>query len=707
MKAAIRPHHGSPALFVNGKPELFAGYCSYFPLPKFYRDYSAGGGNSFLVTVSLSGRWVRCSAENETAVYGVPIWQGYSTYDYSTVDARIAEILRENPQARIIVRPYLDSPRWWDKLHPEELARQFDGTILRASIGSELWRSETAVALTALLRHLENGPHREAVIGYFLTGQGTEEWYYPDFRGDYSPTMTRCFREWLQVRYGVAEDFSRVKLPSPEEFNGKGEKLFFRSEKERRLTDYSRFVSEKMAETILYFAHVAKQERPNLLCGVFYGYVAMAPQTMGTHGINRLLDSPDLDFISAPNTYIEARRLGTPWPSQGIPDAVKAAGKLWLNESDIRTHLTRNFYQIPGFCAENHPAYGKGVPVFDGYPSPEQGVTALRKCFGWALTQHLDWYWFDLVRGYYDDPVYQQEFARFHAIAAKAFELDRRSAAEVVMLIDPWDSALTSPAGEEFMNNLVFHQILRLSIAGAPFDLLRIDDLEKTDFSQYKLVLFAGMFRLDSRRRRLIDAKLKNAGRHLVWIYAPGIFSDDERTEEEHLHELTGIKLQVKYRETTLRTTWYRRDSELTTFLPGNLEFGAMLPTGPVVSAADPAAQVYGHLCNGQPGWTQKNCGNFTSIHFAAPDVPPEILRRLYDDAGVRVCNRRNDLCYADRNFLTVMANEAGPRRLLPTHSTSGVRELFTGRDIPCENGEFLDEFAAGEVKIYQFNIES
>ncbi|MBI4977572.1 MAG: beta-galactosidase [Spirochaetes bacterium] len=712
MHAEVKNHHGAPALFIDGKPELFDGYCSYFPLPKFYADYASGGGKSFIITVSLSGRWVRQSTENEVAEYDVPIWKGPDTYDFNGLNAKLKEVIDACPNARVIVRLYLDSPRWWDALHPDELVSDPDGKQGRAAIASTIWRSDTAVALKAVITHLDACRYSSNVIGYFLTGQGTEEWYYPDNKFLFGPVMERAFREWLTRRY-VDDDglnrawntgdkrISSVTIPGMREMNVPAERMLFLGNSEKRTIDFLVFISELMAETILHFAGIVKHGRAGVICGAFYGYITYSNALMGTFALEKLLASPDIDFVSSPNLYVEARRLGTPWPSQSAVDSVKAAGKLWLNESDIRTHLTRNFYQVPGFCPETHPIYGKNVAVFNGYTGVREGIAALRKSFGWALAKSVDCYWFDLVRGYYDDPVYQDELSRFGRIFGESLNLDRTSAAAVAVVLDPVASSVLHPHGRGLLTRLVMDQIGELSQSGVPFDVLMLNDLETIDASRYRMLFFCGAFTITSRQRTVLEQRFMNGGRHLVWCYAPGIY-DENGYDTANLSRMTGIDLAVEERAAPMQMSSYTRDTPLTQWLPGELYFGAAVTAGPRVRCVDTGAEIFGSTTDGAPGWVKKTFAAYSSVHFAVPCIPPEILRSLYTDAGVHIYNHANDIFYANRNYISLTPHERGVRRIQLPQKAASVCELFTGRIVGRDCDSFIDEVEAGDVKLYQ-----
>lgn len=727
MKAEIKKYNGVPTLFLNGKSQVFMGYCSYFPKKKYYEDFAKGEGHSYIVTTSLSGRWVSGSMEDEVADYGVPIWKGPKEYDFSTMDGKVKEILDADPGAYIILRIYLDSPRWWDKKYPEEMCLWGNGKKFRASISSEVWRKETSETLQRIIKYVSTLEYSKHIIGYFITGQGTEEWYYHN-GPDYSLPMKKTFEKYLKNKYETIEKlniswnsnfnlFSDSSIPKEEELKRKGEHLTFRSlKKERKVIDYYYFASEIMAETVCYFAKIVKKETNyNLLCGTFYGYAGRAaPASMGTCAIENILKCPDIDFVTTPTCYIESRRIGTPWPSQGIVDSTTLSGKLWLNESDITTHLSRNFYVIPGFCSPNHSRYGKQVTRFNGYPTEKEGITALRKNFCWALSKGVELYWFDLVTGYYDSSVYQEEFTKFRNILQESLALERSSTSKVAIIVDPFAGAYMNSFSNHLLIKTVETQRILLSQSGAPFDEFFTFDMENIDIDQYKIIFFLSTWRFNQKKREIIEKRFKNNKRTLVWVYAAGVYNEKEFSEK-NISDITGIKMKIENIEAPLRIYLSNRDHPLTRYLPGGINFGTEFPCGPLIYSVDKEAERLGSLVYegltststgfGKAGWVKKDFKDWKSIYFASPAIPSIILRKLIKEAGAHIYNNRDDILYANKNFISVFAHEAGVREIkLP--GTYDVKEVFSERKIGKNINSFIDKFTEGEQKLYQLKQE-
>lgn len=732
VKAEIRKHNGTSTLFVNGKPQFFMGYTTYFGKKKIYKRVADSGIHFYLLHISFSGRWLHGGSEDSVGNYTVPIWEAPGKYDFSSLDAGMNRILDADPNAYITIRTYLDSPRWWDKKHPEEMCVWANGKRFRESIASQVWREETGETLKQVISHVRAAGYSSRVIGYSLTGQATEEWYYHSYENgpDYSLPMQQAFQRYLKNEYKTIKklnhswnsafsSFSDIKIPIKDELDRKGKYLtFFSAKTDTNIIDYYNFASRIMAETIRYFAKIVKKATDGqLLCGCPYGYAGRgAEPARGTNAIEDILKCPDLDTVTTPTAYVEQRRIGTPWPSQGIVDSVTLAGKLWLNSSDIRTHLTQSFCAIPGFCAPDHPRYGEHVTIFKGYPDEQDGVTAMRKNFCWSLCKGVNFYWTDLCGMYYDSAIYQKELARFSVIVQETLTQDRSSAAEVAVIIGPFAGAYMEQASGYLLEQAVQAQRILLSQSGVPFDEFYTFDMERMDVDQYKIVFFLSTWKLDRKERELIERKFKSNGRTLVWICAAGAYDDKKEFSVENISDITGITLESENFESIYRIGTSNRDHYLTKYLPGGITFGSEIPFGPITYSIDDKANVLGEIIYinqayqgqafafkkpGKGGWVIKELAKWKSVYFSVPGIPSVILRRLIRYAGVHVYNSRDDILYANKNYVSVFAHEEGTRDIrLPGRYK--IREVFSNREIGSNIDSFCDVFEEGQQNLYR-----
>ena len=235
------------------------------------------------------------------------------------------------------------------------------GLISRQSFSSKKWLEDASVALVKLLDRIENSKYADRIIGYHVGYGGSGEtvlWGRMSERyGDYGIGNKKAFFDWGIDKYGSIEKLAEawmqpnisrdnVVIPSPEERYSNTETIesFFRGDKKDVVSiDYDMFMSEVNAKAIEYFGKVIKEKTGDKLVGSFYGYflhIDNASYT-GHLAIDRLLESPYVDFLAAPKAYYR-NVAGEPG---GVLSATMSINrkKIWLDELDNRTHLSKGF----------------------------------------------------------------------------------------------------------------------------------------------------------------------------------------------------------------------------------------------------------------------------------------------------------------------------------------------------------------------------
>ena len=112
---------------------------------------------------------------------------------------------------------------------------------------------------------------------------------------------------------------------------------------ERQAIDFYEFISNMDADAILHFARIVREATEGKsLVGTYYAYLTahgINQQDSGHLAARRVFDSPDIDFLMSPPNYWY-RKPGEACTFMSATDSLRLRGKLWLDESDHRTHLT-------------------------------------------------------------------------------------------------------------------------------------------------------------------------------------------------------------------------------------------------------------------------------------------------------------------------------------------------------------------------------
>ena len=416
------------------------------------------------------------------------------------------------------------------------------GLIGLQSFSSEKWVEDASETLRRLLVHLAESRYRDKIIGvhiaYGMCGE-TNLWggWSPldnertglfGHRGDFGITNRRRFAEFGVQKYGTKSaaiaKWGDLEPPTPLEREGKKSRLselFFEEGDKSR--DYFEFVSETNAEAIEAFCKIVKESSGlfdhELAAGAFYGYMYL-PQSPNTGhlAIQKLIDSPYVDFMSSPKGYFRCLA-GDPGGEQGPSESI-ARKKVWLDEIDNHTHLDRR----PDGRAANL----------------DESITLLWREATKNITHEQGFWWMDLGEGWFSCPELMATIAEITKLQERLGKVQHISTSEVLLVVDEHTlEAMSISYG--LCVGLMYQLHSELKLIGAPIDTLRLDDLfdDSTDLSHYKMIVFANAFCLKSgQRERLLEL---TKGKLCVWNYAAGICAPEY--DEANFTALTGFEL--------------------------------------------------------------------------------------------------------------------------------------------------------------------
>ena len=473
-KVDVRRLAGDPTIHVEGKPLA---------------------GMTFLV-----GDGRRLPQHKEFAEAGIHVysdWFGTSgggdlghpaedRYDYGGFDSYFADLLDTDPDALFLPHLYVTPPAWWQATNPQEMCVYSDGTRGCQSFGSDKWRTEIGDDLRRLLAHLQSSTYADRILGYILCSGHSAEWQewgiWDGKWADYSEPSRHAFRNWLQAHYRTdaalqaawrdpTVSLASAELPAVEARTSASAGVLRDPSKEQRVIDFYQYLSETMADDILYFARIVKDATGGRsLAGTYYGYLTqhwIHQQDSAHLALAKVLESSDIDFLMSPPMYT-GREIGGTSTFMTAAASVKLHGKLWLNESDIRTHLS-------------DPAsdYGRASNL------AESRAVLLRE-FGEMLTRRTAISWFDMDGGWFSDPTLLADLAAMRKQADRAIEVRKPFQAEMAVFISAESAYRMKPSA--LWMPAVLDQVVSLPRIGVPADVYLLSDLNRPDFPEYKVV---------------------------------------------------------------------------------------------------------------------------------------------------------------------------------------------------------------------------
>ncbi len=603
-------------------------------------------------------------------------WMGVNEYDYSLTDRVVESVFSLGEDVYFIPRIKLNVPVDWCRENPEDVFVYYGGPktpeeiralvgtskhdyfgyeaesgyyrsgdyvdkrpnvggmIARQSFSSKKWLNDAGEALSRLIDRLEMSPYADRIIGYHIaygiSGE-TVTWGRINRRyGDYGIANRRAFYNYGIEKYGNPEALCKawcqenitedsLVLPTPEMRAGKHDSLegFLRSrDVDRIVVDYDLFTSKTNASALEYFAKIVKN-KTNKLVGAFYGYSLFIDNAAysGHLALDRLLESPYIDFFASPKSYARCEA-GEPGgeicPAQSIN-----LSKLFVDELDNRTYLATE-------CEQDLKAGFVSSGISDT-------LTVMWREFSKNLAHDSGFWWMDLGGGWFASEPIMNEIKKIVSVNDSLRKLPHRSIADMLIVFDE-RSMLSVRESSDLHKGFLREFIYEVNSSGVIADVYRAADLPKLDLSNYKLIVFAYNFYMDKATRNIIDAIDDDVT--VVFSYASGAF-DENGYSLENAERITSYSISE-----SLREDW-KYD-----FPPIN------------------ARKIDG--------------GRKNSLILTEPYLKSDKIRRLSKSAGCRVySDKEGVVVYGDSRFLGVFNKSCGGEIRLFERAT--YRDLISG----------------------------
>jgi beta-galactosidase len=513
-KAKISMKDGSPRLIIDDETYPPFAYMSYLGEEEYYKEIAKSDIHIYNIPAYLADGGI--NSISGIGAFRSPIWIGEDTYDFSSLKADFEKIIKSDPKAKVIIRFYLDPPEWWTILNPEASAQLPDGSTFRQCFASEIWRNKTGQVLKDCLDWLLKSKYSNYLSGIHVASGFTEEWFYhPKQYQDQNIARLSGFRQWLTDKYknnsalrkawnNPIVTFENAQLANIDEPTKSKE--WRDANKEINYIDTYRYQAEVMVNNITYFSKIVKEKsNGNLLTGAFYGYHYFVGDPRRGHGaLAKLLDCPDLDYLSSPNAY--NRVIGEDWPPMVAINSVQLHGKLWLAENDTRTSITTLLKdRSEGISPPGQ--YESGVWL--GPDDMETSVSLLWKNTARMLAYGYGGWWFDMWGGWFSDPQLLNVLEKTQKLnTAWPLAIDAKMKPQVGVVVDEelcfWDPTY-GHLTEKILSNRY-----PLSKTGSSYDLFLRSDLNDMTIPQYRVIWLMGMLALETDEVKKINELIKN-----------------------------------------------------------------------------------------------------------------------------------------------------------------------------------------------------
>ncbi|MCY2927270.1 MAG: hypothetical protein NT031_17920 [Planctomycetota bacterium] len=642
-------------------------------------------------------------------------WEGRGKWDFTGAVRHLQSAAELSPDLWLVPRICIDAPGWWHNQNPDECARNAYGTgpEMYASFASQVWIKDSSDYLEALVRALEASPAGKRILGYSLMTSHGGEWIYVGAgagkTGDYSKPSLEYFHRWLRAKYGDQKWIDQATIPTEPERMRSQPALIRDPKLDAMAIDFDLAFSDMTADNLLAWCRAVKRATGGRrLAGAFYGYIlwqtglANATVHNGHLALRRLLDSPDIDFLTSFPSY-DVRESGSAAPILFPVESIEAAGKLVFDECDNRTHLSGGTVPIRSQLMRDQRDPANGPQLWSGMwnicamEDQGQALNVLRREYVHHLIRGCSWWWFDMGGNWYATPEIMAEFKKQLAISDKSLEWDMSSCSQVagvVSGVSPASHSMTRMYDVDPQASLVElnadMSTREMYKAGAPIDWWMSEDLARPEMQQYKALYFHNATVLTDAQRKAIDA-LKRDGRAMIFVGYPGLVANGA-LDAKAASDTVGIRLKLVTTRAAARLPV--RDYNLSCMKEAlaNLVLGGGVIASPRLIVDDPDAQVIATWPDGEPAAAVKHYKDWTAYYFPVPPNNAYLFRGIFRDAGVHIYthNTCRDIVYANKSLLAIHSNHYGQPVMLPRPAR--VTDLFTGQVI----GEKIERIDLG-----------
>ncbi len=745
----VRNNNGVPTIFHNGKP-FFANvffnctWSSTACVGKLPKEMNNAGVKIHFLGTALD--WHKEFASGGVANYGNA---------YSTLDERIASILKMNPDAKFILNLHCFSPFSWYKKHPNEIMADSKGSIYRStkkfrsanSWASLKWKTEIIKRIKALMAHIKKQDYYNKILGAvsFAGWEGQWTWWRPlkdqsesklqfleQMKScvDYSPAMLNYLKKWVKNKYKNVEalrkswksdevTFDNVSIPAIE-IVSRCDFFGFRDASKgdtRRVVDYFDAFIDARLEALMAFTKVIKNETKDspILAGAYYGARLWYHIGGNLNSLRELsgydrkfFKSPDIDFfISPPFHYVHEIGGGT--YSHLLADTLMENGKFVFLEHDLPTHLR----------SHGKHEFNKNDKVPKNL---NETIELLKRGLAYVICKGMGvWWWDEQMEkttgnpGWYNAPEIWNAFKKFSKIGEAALNKDRTQIHEIAVIYSERNCLFTSPTSRGIGHDLILNQFKPFLQMGAPFGVYSVADMDK--IPPMKVYIFWNTFYMTKEQRDYINANLKKNGSTLVWIYAPGFLSDEGlylKTMSDligfncqKIDDLSKMASQITNKEHPISKTLYKS-------LEGQIFKPVAIPeirraltrqqeedVAPLFYVNDLQATTLGRYKeSGLPSLAVKNFDNWRSVYCGFYPLSAELLRNIAQYSGAHIYNTQKDVIYANKSYIGFHSAKPGKHKIYLPKSKK-VTELFSGAKWDAKSKSFSFETDGPATKLF------
>ncbi len=690
-EAKIVSFSGVPTLFINGKPHNSI--------------FSARGRH-----LTQHAKIFNKANIHLHHVYLTPKWEKAGKADFTRMDLLADSLLSGDPEAFFIVKISMrdGTAPWMKEAHPDEIIVFDNGRKgNHMSLAGEGRKEIFAEFIKDLISHVKKSPYADRIIGYIASEGEEGQWMHywsggdpekPGTLTDYSPAMLKYFRRWLAKNYSSEKTlqkawqnpsvtFENAQIPSREMRAAAGIGAFRDPVKNRPAIDYAWALSDVVAEGIEYYAKIIKEATNNkALTGALYGHIIdlgghFLGEQVGYIRQKKVIESPYIDYFLGPMHYGAIfRDHGSPGSyDMPSPDTLALRNKIWINENDLRTHL-----EFPAGYAHTTR-------------TPFAAIQVQAREVAKALSGRAGFYYFPLGEGsfnWFDDPELVKAIRELSGVSEKVLHLDRSSVSDIAVFISDESVGYlrqkNAAPPDRFMRWAIY-QRANIGKIGAPFDEYLQFDIANAKLKNYKFYIFLNPYALSDGEFSAIEKLAADKSKRILFLYAPGIM-EKEGISLAKANCLTGMDFDLIKSGKDLRFTM----SGSVEKLASGHEFGVNESASPI-PVPRKFDESLANFTDGTPAIVRKE----NIFYSPAGLLPPELLRKMAESAGVKIFSHDNIAVYRCASIIAFHSNKKRGNFKISAPEGKKMRQLWPVTANPVWITEFLWHNTQPETRIF------
>jgi hypothetical protein len=493
--------------------------------------------------------------------------------------------------------------------------------------------------------------------------------------------MEVAFKKWLKGKYSCTQalrkawqdefiDFDYVKIPGFIAKEHTGDGAFRIPSQEMSVIDYYECLHDVVSESILLFCRITKMvwSRP-IVTAAFYGYFysLFGRQAAGGHlGIQRVLESEDIDCLCAPQSYvIQHRQMGGSGQSRALLESARLHGKLTLDEMD-------------------QPPFNDIVHSHDRdlvNRTLKESLSILRRNVFASISRGMGMWYYDFgprnTSGWWMRPEFLKEIEQLYSLFGHEIQKDYTPMADVLVVYDVKSFLYTAnktasdPITDPIALNMVSTALYK---SGVSFDTIYLFDLPRVDLSRYRTVVFANAYHMSESMHSFIRERVAADHRHLLWFYAPDGVGEDG-ADAARISEITGIRiarcdcvrpLQITSCDETVPCDLdLRRQYNDLYYMFEQLDCGKAQRFAPTFEVTDEDAHALGRYVDTEMvAVAYKKMENWTSWYSAVPLADAATLRAIFRLSGAHIYSDGEDSLLVGSGLVCIHTAQGGPREI-------------------------------------------